>query len=155
MAEYTENEIGGWLTILDDTPTEVPKTAFIAKTSFTRHVTNVVLESASIHIGCQAGKNFLFVDFDVPIKNSFQGKKHNIEFQLDEGKINAAKWNLASNKKALLVPKPESFIKQLFKAQLVLFKIENESNSDIINSYFNISDLSEAFIFVKNNCQWK
>ncbi|MDR1677178.1 MAG: hypothetical protein LBS44_02160 [Deltaproteobacteria bacterium] len=143
---------------MDDTDQSQPKTAYIAKSSFTRHVTNVVLDNATLHIGCQGAKNFIFFDFDVPIKND-QSKKYNVEFQLDEGKINKSKWVLSSNLKALIVEKPEVFIKNLLKTSLILVKIEPENSSaetsETIESYFNISDLKDSFKFVQENCQWK
>jgi hypothetical protein len=153
-AEYTETEVGTWFALLDDTVEGGFKTAYIAKNSFNRHVTNFVMDSTTIHIGCEGPKRFIFFDFDVPIKSS-GGKIPNVEYQIDEGKTVKAKWNLAANLKALLVPKPESFIKTLIKAEQIMVKIEKANSPESVQSYFNISDLRDSFKFVQDNCRWK
>ncbi|MDR2300936.1 MAG: hypothetical protein LBF38_02695 [Deltaproteobacteria bacterium] len=153
-AEYVEQQIGTWFALSDDTDPQRPKTAFVAKSSFTRHVTKVALDEATLHIGCEGLENFIFFDFDVPVK-SVKGQKFNAQYQFDEGKFNNANWRLTANTKALMVPNPEIFVRNLLKAKLLLVKVEKADDSGPIESYFNVSDLSESFDFVKKNCQWK
>ncbi|MDR0621832.1 MAG: hypothetical protein LBJ61_08145 [Deltaproteobacteria bacterium] len=154
QAEYTEKEIGSWFALFDDTKPGVPATAFVAKSSFTRHLTKVALDDTTMHVGCDGTKNFIFFDFDVPLKSEAK-EKSNVSYQFDEGKFTNAKWNLSTNGKAFMVPNPEKFIKNLLTVKLLLVKVVNAQTSEEINSYFNISDLPEAFQFVRENCPWK
>jgi hypothetical protein len=153
-AEYIERQIGSWFALSDDTDPARPKTAYVAKGSFTRHVTNVTLDEATLHIGCEGQTNFIYFDFDVPVKSE-KGQKFNVQYQLDEGKFNSANWRLTANAKAFMVPRPEAFVKNLLKSKQILVKVEKAQTNEPIESYFNISDLSESFDFVKKNCQWK
>ncbi|MDR2367453.1 MAG: hypothetical protein LBF58_04975 [Deltaproteobacteria bacterium] len=153
-AEYTEKNIGDWFALFDDGNPGVPATAFVAKSSFSSHMTKVTLDSATVHVGCQGGKNFTFFAFDTPL-SSEKGKKFNVQYQYDEGKMKNGKWNLTANSQSLMVPNPESFIKDLLKARLLLVKVEKADSSEAIESYFNVSDLPESFKFVRENCAWK
>ncbi|MDR2386240.1 MAG: hypothetical protein LBE80_01475 [Deltaproteobacteria bacterium] len=153
-AEYVERQIGTWFALSDDTDALKPKTAFVAKSSFTRHLTKVTMDETTLHIGCEGTENFIFFDFDLAVKSE-KGQKFNLQYQFDEGKFNSANWKLTANKKALMVTNPGSFVKNLLKAKLLLIKIEKADLSGPVESYFNVSDLAEAFDFVKKNCQWK
>jgi hypothetical protein len=153
QAEYVEAEIGSWFALMDDPEGNGAITAYIAKNSYNRHQTGFVMDSTTLHIGCSDNRNFIFFDFDVNLKNDKKAK-HNVEYQLDEGKARKAKWELSANLKAVMARDPEALLADLLKGGEISIRVQRDDDSEYIRSSFNISDLGEAFGFVRENCKW-
>jgi hypothetical protein len=154
QAEYVEAEIGSWFALMDDSEGNGAITAFIAKNSYDRHRTSFVMDSATLHVGCENNRNFVFFDFDVELKNG-EKARHDVEYQLDGGKARKESWELSGNLKAVMARNPEALMADLLKSGEISVMVQRGDGSGQIRSSFNIADLGEAFGFVRKNCKWR
>jgi type VI secretion system protein VasI len=114
---------------------------------------NGIPQQASLFVSCQGNKTEMYVTFSVPL--AVTANKVEVQYRLDNEEPVKEVWNASTDQTGVFSPKPIPLLRKMSQSSRIYISVGFENRQSIINTYFDLDQLSEALNPIQSACNWR